>query len=144
LIPQWASRYVGIPFSPDGADWSGCNCWGLVRLVLAWEAGIIVPRHADASADDLRAAARAFLAGSAGDPFLPVAGPPAAFDVALMYALDEKARRLPSHCGIMVSERHLLHVERAHDAAIVPIDEARIRSKIIGFFRHRELICRSR
>ncbi|HXF88148.1 MAG TPA: hypothetical protein VNK48_07345 [Xanthobacteraceae bacterium] len=143
VIPYWACRYVGIPFRADGADFSGCNCWGLVRLVLEHEAGIVVPRYPDLNGDDLRGAAEAFLAGAQGeDQFLPVIGPPATFDVALMYALDAKARRLPSHCGIMLDRRHLLHVARAHDAVVVPIDD--LRGKIVGFFRHRDLICRSR
>lgn len=146
VVPHWAARYVGIPFRTDGADFAGCNCWGLVRLVLACEVGIAVPRYAGLTAEDLRGAAQAFLAGARHDgaPFLPVVGPPAMFDVALMHALDDKSRRLPSHCGIMLGARHLLHVAAAHDAAIVPIDDPLIQHKIIGFFRHRDLICRSR
>jgi cell wall-associated NlpC family hydrolase len=148
VAPGWAGRYVGIPFRADGADFSGCNCWGLVRLVLEREAGIVVPRHADLDASNLRGAARAFLAGtrqmSAEAPFLPVVGSPAAFDVALMTALDARARRLPSHCGIMVDAHHLLHVEAAHDAVIVSSDDPLVRNRIVGLFRHRDLLCRSR
>ena len=33
----WAKKYVGIPFVTSGRDMSGCDCYGLVRLILTNE-----------------------------------------------------------------------------------------------------------
>jgi cell wall-associated NlpC family hydrolase len=142
-IPAWVGRYVGIPFAPAGADLAGCNCWGLVRLVLEREAGITAPGYAEYDAGDLLGAARAFRAGAdLNGPFKRVAGSPAAFDVALMHALDDRHRRIASHCGVMVSSHHLLHVTRACHSVVLPVDHPLVRSRIIGFYRHQDLPCR--
>ena len=36
-------RYLKIPYKDGGRDWTGCDCWGLVRLILAEERGILLP-----------------------------------------------------------------------------------------------------
>jgi hypothetical protein len=41
--PGWAGEYVGIPFADPGRDRGGCDCWGLVRLILAEQAGLALP-----------------------------------------------------------------------------------------------------
>src|SRR3972149_6629074 len=119
-IPAWAARYVGIPFA-DAVEESagGLHCWGLVRLVLAREAGFELPAYGEIGAREL--AAPAFFAGGPPrEPGLPVAGPPRALDVALMRG----PARAASHCGIMVSASHVLHVEAAHDSVAVAASHA--------------------
>lgn len=37
------SNYVGIPFIDFGRDFSGCDCYGLVRLALEQEFGKVLP-----------------------------------------------------------------------------------------------------
>jgi len=43
MIPRWCANYIGIPFMPLGRDFSGCDCYGLVRLVLEQEFGLALP-----------------------------------------------------------------------------------------------------
>ena len=39
----WAKKYVGIPFVTSGRDMSGCDCYGLVRLILTNEYSFDLP-----------------------------------------------------------------------------------------------------
>ena len=44
----WANAYVGLPWADLGRDRTGCDCWGLARLVYAEQLGIALPSYSDA------------------------------------------------------------------------------------------------
>jgi cell wall-associated NlpC family hydrolase len=43
MVPSWVSRYIGVPFASGGRDIAGCDCYGLVRLVLIDQFGYRLP-----------------------------------------------------------------------------------------------------
>lgn len=40
---DWVKKYVGIPFVSGGRDETGCDCYGLARLILTNEYGYDLP-----------------------------------------------------------------------------------------------------
>lgn len=40
---EWTQKYVGIPFVSGGRTEKGCDCYGLIRLILANEYSIQLP-----------------------------------------------------------------------------------------------------
>lgn len=130
----WAGTYVGIPYVEGGMTREGCNCWGLVRLVLAERVGIVMPEYGEMSARAIGAVARGILPEEAASDWLPVV--PVALqelDVVLMRGSE----RL--HCGVLVAPSSVLHIEAATDSVIVPRDHHSIAGRIKGFYRHRSL-----
>lgn len=138
---NWVARYVGIPFKTDGLTRAGLHCWGLVRLVILEQHGIELPPYGEQSAADLVAAARFFRGDAAREPWTKVATPKA-FDVALMTAMGGEGppRVMAGHCGVMIDETNVLHVWEATNAVQMSLLHPRIRHKVLGFYRHRDLM----
>jgi cell wall-associated NlpC family hydrolase len=131
IIPSWATRYVGIPYKVDGADERGCDCWKLVRMVYAREAGVALPLLSDTTAQDMIETAQMVGAERASGYWLPVTGERRALDIVTM-----RTGRHVTHCGVMVSARHLLHVEERTDSVIVPLEHFSICRRIADTVRH--------
>ncbi|MFG1247609.1 NlpC/P60 family protein [Xanthobacter flavus] len=129
----WANPYVGIPFLAGGRDCAGCDCWGLVRLVYSEVLGIDLPTYGEISAGDLARVTRTIRDDSAVAPWLPIEGEARAFDVLVM------AGR-PLHVGVMIDARHVLHVEAATAAVIVPAARSpHVRWRRLSLHRHEAL-----
>ncbi|GLI23495.1 cell wall-associated NlpC family hydrolase [Xanthobacter flavus] len=129
----WSTPYVGIPFVDGGRDRAGCDCWGLVHLVYREVIGINLPTYGEISAHDVARVTERIREDSAGAPWLPVTGAPRPFDVLVM-------RGKPLHVGVMVDAAHVLHVEAATSAVIVPVSRApQVRWRREGTFRHEAL-----
>lgn len=130
---DWWARYVGIPFVDGGRGFDGLDCWGLVRLIYAEQAGLELPLYGEISARDLAAVARAIRTGQ-----------DAWFEPERPAALDAVTMRLTSrswvgHVGVMVDARRLIHIEEKTAAAVVPVDHFTVRDRIAGYRRHRDI-----
>jgi len=62
MMYEWVKKYIGIPFVSNGRTLDGCDCYGLVRLVLNNEYGLNWPELSGNYADALnvRETARLF------------------------------------------------------------------------------------
>ena len=121
-----------MPFIDQGRDGKGVDCWGLVCLVMKRECGITLPAYGDISARDLIEVTATIREQSNAEPWHPVTKPKP-FDVALM-------RGKPMHVGIMADDSHVLHIEEATAAVLVPTSHPAIAFRLLGFRRHKELL----
>jgi cell wall-associated NlpC family hydrolase len=142
LQVKWTGDFVGIPYKRRGSNFSGCDCWGLVRLVYLYQCGIELPSYAD-KLDDISASETMNSETRAGS-WLQVMGRPKPFDVVHMTSypiIDGRRIKTNGHCGVMISPERLLHVweENPSYSVHVSIDNPRIRPRVLGIYRHREL-----
>ncbi len=145
--PSWVAGYIGIPFLDLGRDRTGCDCWGLVRLVLAEQVGIQLLSLAtcygsEGNAAGVGDAIETERRSSAWDRINT--GEERPFDVVEMSG----AARIPGsgwvfgplHVGIVVAAGWLLHVERGTAAVLARYREDQvIRRRVLGFWRYRRL-----
>jgi cell wall-associated NlpC family hydrolase len=141
----WLHGYVGLPFLDGGRKRTdgGLDCWGLVRLIYAEQAGIELPSYGEISAADLAGVAGAIAADCFADPWSRVDIAEARIlDVVVVkdwVRVDGRPQRRPAHVGVMIDAGRLLHVRIASAAVIIPLTAADIRFRIHGLFRHRSL-----
>ncbi|MDG4603753.1 MAG: NlpC/P60 family protein [Defluviicoccus sp.] len=146
LPPPWVEPYIGIPFADLGRDREGCDCWGLVRLMLAEQTGLSLPSYATSygSEGNVEAVGREITSAERSGAWLPVLPcRERALDVAellLPVIVAGQTRLAPLHVGLVVAPGWLIHVERATAAVLVRYREDQsLRRRLAGFWRHRSL-----
>lgn len=128
---RWIEGYLTIPYALHGRDRKGCDCWGLTRLVLAEQAGLVLPLH-----DTIAAAQFDAKIAEEAEQWLPVSREAArAFDVAVM----SDGRGAEIHIGLVTAPGFILHTEEARGPMHQAMTHIHIRSRIRGLYRHREL-----
>ncbi len=130
MIPPWVMEYLDIPFVSGGRDRRGCDCYGLVRLVLAEHFGKELP-PLDCYQDALHAAQTEAVV----DRYQPLlAGTrvehPAPGDVAVM-----RLRGHHCHVGICIAPGVVLHTDRPTGTVAERLCSARLRGRIEGYYR---------
>lgn len=127
---HWSDKYTGLEFT------DAFRCYDLVRSVLKNEKNIELPDYGDISADDaIRISQSLNEPSSEVMPWSEVdLGNARAFDVVVML---RRRSREPGHVGIMVDSKNVLHVERITQSVIVPLSHFSIKSRIVGFRRHK-------
>jgi cell wall-associated NlpC family hydrolase len=120
-------EYVGIPFKLGGRDRGGCDCWGLVRLVLAERFQIELPSF-DGLCNDAKESAKAI---DSGRPMISNerVEHPEPGDIVMF--------RHTSHVGLCIEPGLMLHTGIAHDSVIERLCGPRIRKLIEGYYRCR-------
>lgn len=104
---MWADDYVGLPFKSFGRTRDGLDCWGLVRLVLIEQTGIIYPSY-------LNEDPKGWSIIHHANPYRTVKEPKV-LDVAIINveAMSKGQWVLaPIHVGIFVTPTQVLHIER--------------------------------
>ncbi|KQS95400.1 NlpC/P60 family protein [Rhizobium sp. Leaf386] len=135
MTMHWSAAFVGMPYEDFGRTESGCDCWGLIRLVLTSIKGLALPSYDDVSPEELSEIAAIVRREIDAGTWFP-AETAREFDVSVF-----RRGRFDSHVGIMVDSRRMLHADKyAGGARVERIDTSRWTSQFVGFFRHRDLI----
>lgn len=129
----WWNDYVGLTYADHGRTREGCDCWGLVRLVLAEQFGIGLPSHAERyeSGQDKRGIAGSIEGNMTDWQRVPVAEAREG-DVVLFLIAG-----LPLHVGIIIGDaRYMLHVMRGINATTEQYTSRRWSSRLEGVYRY--------
>jgi cell wall-associated NlpC family hydrolase len=130
MLPPWVSRYVGIPFVSGGRDFAGCDCYGLIRLVLLNEFGYDLPVLAIGYNACCTAEINPMFTEN-----LPLLGgerisAPEAGAVAVI-----RVRGLPSHVGIFADGEYILHTLNRIGAHCTRTGSGFLRGGLEGIYR---------
>ncbi|MBI1207513.1 MAG: hypothetical protein GC191_09535 [Azospirillum sp.] len=130
-LPAWVSDYVGIPWALLGRDRSGCDCWGLFRLVQREVFGLELPSYGYDDPLDLTAAARLLSTHPDRTQWAAIeAGQTRVGDGLLLTTAGR-----PVHVGLVASSGLMLHTEQATGAVVDTYAGIRWRNRLGGFWR---------
>ena len=131
MMYEWVKKYIGIPFVSNGRTPDGCDCYGLVRLVLQGEYGITLPELSGNYSDALnREQTEKLFAEN-----LPVlaakktAGP----EEGAVVVITEGGRRC--HLGIVAGGGYILHSGVVTGTVCQRASHPGLRGRIEGYYR---------
>lgn len=106
---MWADDYVGLPFKLGGRTREeGLDCWGLVRLVLIEQTGILYPAWRDSTQLQIMDHSNVYR----------TVKEPKVLDVAILNTEVKNKQDewvlAPVHVGIFVSSDQILHIQTGH------------------------------
>jgi cell wall-associated NlpC family hydrolase len=128
---KWVKKYIGIPFVSNGRTHSGCDCYGLVRLVLRNEYGINLPELSDdySSALNIDETEKLFAQKL---PVLAVEKIPEPEEKAVA-VITESGR--PVHIGIAAGSGFILHTGSKTGSVCQRAAHPGLRGRIEGYYR---------
>ena len=127
------SKYIGIPFKDGGRDFSGLDCWGLVRLVWKEERGILMPDMGDeySSAFERGDVCGLFGKYTAQDWNEDVTDRPRKpFDV-LVFSFGT----LELHAGLWIADGEMLHVMQGMETCVERYDTFKWKKRLSRILR---------
>lgn len=148
-VPAWVRDFTGIPFVDLGLDRTGCNCWGLVRLVYAERLGVHLPSYvggyqgvAEADATDI---ARLVRGGVVSDGWQELDWRAAddSLNWRVLKPYDGVLLRIkghPMHMSLIVERGWILHTMPRDLSKPERVDNLRWRNRIHSIYRHKKLI----
>jgi len=133
MMYPWVKKYIGIPFVSNGRTKEGCDCYGLVRLVLRDEYGTELPElSADySSALSIAETARLFTEQLPVLTAEKIAEP----EEQAVVIITECGR--PCHLGIAAGNGYILHTGIKTGAVCQRSTHPGLRGRIEGYYRVR-------
>lgn len=130
----WTDQYIDIPFVRDGRERTGCDCWGLIYIIYQDQLGIVLYDYkgmfvaGDSVACLLRRAKLMDKERAKWERRSPYEAPQP-FDIVLL-----RTRGVPSHVGLVVDSRHMLHVTEGINSCVEEYTGPMWKDRVIGFY----------
>ena len=122
-------KYIQIPFKEHGRNFSGCDCYGLVKLFYQEEFNIDLP---DFSAyDDTEQREKIEKLIDFGKPLLkakPIDKPKIGCLVLF------KSRGFVSHIGLYIGKNMVLHITKKTNCLCERLNSKRLKGRVDGFY----------
>lgn len=133
MRPEWAARYLNIPFIEQGRDRAGVDCYGLLRLVYQEQRGIDLPSYTEGctTKDDMR-----ILTALARGEVITQWHPVPLAEVRLFDAVIFRMKGEPIHVGLVLDAEYFLHSMRGVWSVIERMQSIAWRHRIVGAMRY--------
>jgi cell wall-associated NlpC family hydrolase len=130
-------KYVGIPFLERGRSSTGCDCWGLIRLILLQEFSLFIPSlcHLYLTTSDVRKIEQVYRDAPERNYWRRIETRDANPGDLIVLRLGGHA----CHFGVYIGDMRFIHTHAGIDSCIESLDSIRWRTKIVEVLRHRSI-----
>ena len=140
MTEHWTGKYIGIPFVPGGRDMDGCDCGGLVLLVLRQEKGVLASDFNAYLPENFRHASGMAGLGEGITDLVrrewPKVEAPRPFDLARFLV-----GRHPAHVGVYAGDGLFLHVDDSGFCArLTELQDLSWVPRLYDFRRHKAVL----
>jgi len=130
MMYAWVKNYIGIPFVSGGRTAEGCDCYGLVRLVLDNEYGVRLPELSDDYENALNIAETAKLFAEKR-PVLAAEKLTGPREWAVVVITEQGH---PCHLGIVAGDGYILHTGIKTGSVCQRATHPGLRGRIEGYY----------
>lgn len=123
------NKYIGIPYSENGRDTTGIDCWGLACLFYKQEFDIDLPTYTEFYSGG-QDPSISNLINTNIDNWIEIKNPTIG-DLCLFNIYNE-----PHHVGIYLGNNQFLHSREGKDTAIESLNSPQWKKRFAGFFKH--------
>lgn len=131
-VDHWSVKFIGVPWTQGGGDWSGVDCLGLAELIYREECVGEFPDYRAAWAADPGSVVNTLDSGLW--EAIP-AGQERDYDIVVFRALGG-----PPHVGVVAGGGDMIHAARGSAARLDSYRGPDYVNRIAGFYRLRPLI----
>jgi len=120
------SKYTNIPYKYKGSDFNGCDCWGLVKLIMKEERNIILPEfwYGNFWKND-------YISNNIKNTNVTIVDYPyQIFDGILFY---NQERKFANHMGLIIDENRFIHTYRESMRIDLSILIEKVHQKLIDW-----------
>lgn len=131
MMYRWVKKYIGIPFVSNGRTADGCDCYGLVRLVLRNEYGVTLPELSNDYTDarNIRETKKLFREHLPVLAAEKIEGP----QESAVVVITEQG--WPCHLGIVAGGGYVLHTAAKTGCVCQRLSHPDVRHRIEGYYR---------
>lgn len=120
-------KYIGIKYQVNGRDYSGIDCYGLVRLVYKEELGIDLPSFIEEGINPERTQELILQYREGWEPTETIS----TGDVVIF-----KVMGVDSHIAIAISPTHFLHARQGYESAIESFSSPKWKNRLVGSYKY--------
>lgn len=134
---SWAQKYLHIPFVDYGRDPLGCDCFGLVALILTSELGLKLSTFPEIGPCDYDQIENTIAAEVVARKAVAIARAQE-FDVVVLRGrvnINGRVVSAPIHLGLVTDAHEIIHTQKGTGVVCVPLSHMSIKSRIVGVYR---------
>lgn len=133
---HFTHKYIGTKFKNRGRTKEGVDCWGLVRLIYGEQFAIELPSYDDEYDSSHNISATREVIETHAKEWLQIEpGQEHEGDVIIL-----RLSGYPTHVGLVVENGKMLHIIDGTDAVLENYHNRLWQHRIVGFYRHKELL----